>query len=50
VLAKFVCVWGGGGELWIKNLEDQNHYLLMKFVQKLHDPSLEDLVPPPLYG
>ena len=34
-----VCQEKANGGLGVKNLQDQNHCLLMKFVHKLHDPS-----------
>jgi len=35
-----VCTSKACGGLGVKNLEDQNHCLLLKFVHKLHEPSL----------
>jgi len=34
-----VCLSRGAGGLGVKNLEDANHCLLMKFVHKLHSPA-----------
>jgi hypothetical protein len=38
-VGKSLCQQELCGGLGIKNLEDKNHYLLMKFVHKLHDPA-----------
>jgi hypothetical protein len=34
-----VCTSKDSGSLRLKNLETQNHCLLMKFLHKLHDPA-----------